>query len=103
MRCAAPASCLPWNGGQGPARVRRCRSRGLNTTRSAAETSVFTGVFAMLRPVRTRIEGRLVNSALVTGSFFQVLGVQAALGPTLTPQDDERFASRPVIVLSHRG
>ena len=67
------------------------------------ETSVFTDAFAMLRPVRTRIEGRLANSALVTGNFFQVLGVQAALGRPLTPGDDERFAGRPVIVLSHRG
>jgi predicted permease len=67
------------------------------------ETSVFTDAFAMLRPVRTRIEGLLANSALVTGNFFQVLGVQAALGRPLTPSDDQRIASRPVIVLSHRG
>jgi putative ABC transport system permease protein len=67
------------------------------------ETSVFTDTFAMLRPVRTRIDGRLANSALVTGNFFQVLGVQAALGRPLMPGDDERFAGRPVIVLSHRG
>jgi hypothetical protein len=67
------------------------------------ETSVFTDAFAMLRPVRTRIEGRVSNSDLVTGNFFQVLGVQAALGRPLTPGDDERFAGRPVIVLSHSG
>jgi predicted permease len=67
------------------------------------ETSVFTDAFAMLRPVRTRIEGRRATSALVTGNFFQVLGVQAALGRPLMPGDDERFAGRPVIVLSHRG
>ena len=67
------------------------------------ETSVFTDAFAMLRPVRTRIEGRLARSALVTGNFFQVLGVQAALGRPLLPEDDERFAGRPVIVLSHAG
>jgi predicted permease len=67
------------------------------------ETGVFTDAFAMLRHVRTRIEGRLANSTLVTGNFFQVLGVQAALGRPLMPGDDERFAGRPVIVLSHRG
>jgi predicted permease len=67
------------------------------------ETSVFTDAFAMLRPVRTRIDGRLATSALVTGNFFQVLGVQAALGRPLLPGDDDRFAGRPVIVLSHRG
>jgi predicted permease len=67
------------------------------------ETSVFTDVVAMLGGVRTRIEGRPVRSTLVTGNFFQALGVQPALGRPLTPADDERFAGRPVIVLSHRA
>ena len=67
------------------------------------ETSVFTDAFAMLSSVRTRIEGRLANCALVTGNFFQVLGVQAALGRPLTPGDDQRLLGRPVIVLSHKA
>ena len=67
------------------------------------ETSIFTDTFATLRSVRTRIEGRLASCALVTGNFFQVLGVQAALGRPLMPGDDQRFAGRPVIVLSHSG
>jgi predicted permease len=67
------------------------------------ETSVFTDAVAMLRPVRTRIEGRLVTGSLVSGNFFQTLGVLAALGRPLVPRDDERFAGRPVIVLSHVG
>ena len=67
------------------------------------ETNVFTGVVAMLRPVRARIEGRPVISALVTGNFFQLLGVRAALGRTLLPDDDERSQGQPVLVLSHRG
>jgi hypothetical protein len=58
------------------------------------ETSVFADAVAMVRPVRTRIEGRLVSSALVTGNFFPVLGVQAALGRPSTPGDDERGAGR---------
>jgi predicted permease len=67
------------------------------------ETSVFTDAFAKLDLTVTRIEGRLAASSLVTGNFFQVLGVQAALGRPLLPGDDERFAGRPVIVLSHAG
>jgi len=67
------------------------------------ETSVFTDAVAMLTPVRTRIEGRLVTGSLVSGNFFQTLGVRAALGRPLVPGDDERFAGRPVIVLSHVG
>jgi putative ABC transport system permease protein len=67
------------------------------------ETGVFTDAFAMLLGGSTRVEDRPVTSVLVTGNFFQALGVQAALGRRLTPGDDERFAGRPVIVLSHMG
>jgi predicted permease len=65
------------------------------------ETNVFTDVFATIRPVRARIDGHSVRSALVTGNFFQSLGVSAALGRSLLPQDDEPGAARPVIALSH--
>jgi predicted permease len=68
------------------------------------QSSVFTDAFAMLDlGGPRRIEGRLARGALVTGNFFHVLGVQAALGRPLTPGDDGRFAGRPVIVLSHTG
>ena len=70
------------------------------------ETSVFTEAFAMQNPGDpnlTRVEGRSAIAVLVTGNFFQVLGVQAALGRVLIPEDDERFAGRPAIVLSHAG
>jgi predicted permease len=67
------------------------------------ETSVFTDALAMLRGVQTRIDGRASRGTLVTGNFFQVLGVGAARGRTLMPGDDERFGGRPVIVLSHMG
>lgn len=67
------------------------------------QTSVFTGVYAERPEIDTRIEGRMMSGSLVTGNFFQVLGVDAAMGRALTPADDERFAGRPVIVLSHRG
>jgi predicted permease len=67
------------------------------------DTSVFTDAVAILQPIRTRIEGRLVRSALVTGNFFRMLGVGPALGRAFTPADDERLTGRPVIVLSHSG
>ncbi|HEY7192066.1 MAG TPA: ABC transporter permease [Vicinamibacterales bacterium] len=66
------------------------------------ETSVFADAFAM-NGVAWRMEGRLTRASLVTGNFFQVLGVQAALGRPLVPSDDERSGGRPVIVLSHAG
>lgn len=67
------------------------------------DTSVFTDVSAMVPDVGTRVEGRTALATLVTGNYFQVLGVHAALGRTLTPSDDEPFKGQPVVVLSHRG
>jgi len=67
------------------------------------ETTVFSDAVAVRRGIGTRLHGRAMNCTLVTGNFFQVLGVHAALGRVLTPADEERFAGRPVIVLSHRG
>ncbi|HKE84440.1 MAG TPA: ABC transporter permease [Vicinamibacterales bacterium] len=66
------------------------------------ETSAFADVAAILRPVRTRIDGRVVSGALVTGNFFEMVGVDAALGRTLT-RDDDRMIGRPTVVLSHRS
>ena len=68
-----------------------------------SETDVFSDIFAMLPDIDSRIDGRMMSGSLVTGNFFQVLGVNAALGRTLMPGDDERGAPRPVMVLSHRG
>lgn len=67
------------------------------------ETAVFTDAFAMLPEIDTRVDGRMMSGTLVTGNFFQVLGVGAALGRALTPADDERFAGEAVVVLSDAG
>ena len=37
----------------------------------------------------------------VSGNYFQVLGVQAILGRTLTPADDDKPGAHPVIVLNY--
>jgi predicted permease len=66
------------------------------------ETSVFTDAVAMDGAV-THVEGRLLRSSLVTGNFFQVLGVHATLGRPLLPDDHEGPSGRPAIVLSHSG
>jgi predicted permease len=67
------------------------------------ETAVFSDAVAMLPDITSRIDGRLMEGTLVTGNFFQVLGVNPALGRALMPSDDERGAGRPVMVLSHAG
>ena len=40
---------------------------------------------------------------LVTGNFFQVVGVNAVMGRALSPADDGRSGGNPVIVLSDKG
>ena len=67
------------------------------------ETAVFSDVFARFGDVESRIDGRMMRGQLVTGNFFHVLGVNAALGRTLVPADDESAAPRPVLVLSHKS
>jgi predicted permease len=66
------------------------------------ETDVFSDTFASTPDINGYIEGSKREGRLVTGNFFQVLGVNAALGRTFTPTDDEP-GRPPVIVLSHRA
>jgi hypothetical protein len=67
------------------------------------ETTVFTDAYGIVSDVDSRLDGRRMSGTFVTGNFFQVLGVQAAIGRALTPADDEPSAGQPVMVLSHRG
>ena len=67
------------------------------------ETAIFSDVFARFGNIESRINGRMMQGHLVTGNFFHVLGVNAALGRTLVPADDEAAAPRPVLVLSHKS
>lgn len=46
-------------------------------------------------------ESRLVAGHFVTGGWFEVLGVQPALGRLLGPGDDVAVGGHPVVVLSH--
>ena len=62
------------------------------------ETRVFSDVAARARSTETRIDGHPVSGALVTGNFFRVLGVQAVLGRTLTPADDELSTGQPIVL-----
>ena len=41
------------------------------------------------------------NANLVSGNYFDVLGVQAALGRTFRPDEDREAGAGPVIVLNH--
>jgi predicted permease len=67
------------------------------------ETSVFTDAYGEVSGIDIRVDGRSLLTTFVTGNFFQVVGVRPVLGRTLTPDDDEPVAGRPVVVLSDRG
>jgi predicted permease len=43
-----------------------------------------------------------VNAELVSGNFFQALGVKAAVGRVFSPEEDDRqYRGHPVVVLNH--
>ena len=68
-----------------------------------ARTSVFSSVLAMAGAGQLDLSGNgpasLVGGELVSGNYFDTLGVSSALGRTLAPSDDQPGAT-PVIVLS---
>jgi len=61
------------------------------------ETTVFSDSFAE-SGVDSRVDGRPSEGTLVTGTFFRVLGVGAAIGRTLTPLVASTLsATRPIL------
>jgi predicted permease len=65
-------------------------------------TDVFTDVVAARPSIPTRINGRAARGMFVSGSFFDMLGVTAARGRTLTQADNEN-GGRAVVVLTQLG
>ncbi len=65
--------------------------------------SVFSGLIATAwahASVQWHNEPELVEAELVSGNYFDVLGVQAALGRLFVPSDDLTPGGNPVVVLS---
>src|SRR5690348_5933773 len=46
-------------------------------------------------------QGEKAQGALVSGDFFDVLGVRPTMGRTFTPEEDRTAGAHPVVVLSH--
>jgi len=64
------------------------------------------GVFsevAAVESVQTRLNGRVFQGQLVTGNYFQMLGVGTSLGRTLLPEDAAVPGRDPVVVLSYEA
>jgi len=64
------------------------------------ENPAFSEVAAFNRVSFARVEGHLMLGHMVTGNYFQMLGVTAMRGRTLLPADAEAPGSAPVAVLS---
>ena len=63
------------------------------------DVGVFSEV-AAVQSVQTRLNGRVFRGQLVTGNYFQMLGVGTALGRPLLPGDAAVPGREPVIVVS---
>ncbi len=57
--------------------------------------------FVLTSQGQSTTDSELMHVNLVSGSYFPMLGVQAALGRTLTEADDNSQGNHPVVVLSH--
>jgi predicted permease len=67
-----------------------------------ASNPAFSEAFAYM-DVEGRMNGRAMLGDLVSGEYFRVLGIGAALGRTLAPEDCSAPGRQPVVVLSYRA
>ena len=93
------------------AMVLTARSEGTNSNFSYAvysdlrdQNDVFQGLMAH-SPISVILsDGRpteRVKGEIVTGNYFSLLGVKAALGRTFGPEEDRTLSASPVVILSH--
>jgi predicted permease len=70
------------------------------------QAQAFSHVFCRFRtPLSLSFSGRTerVEGELVSGNYFQALGVKPALGRLFTPEEDDRvYKGHPVVVLSYQ-
>ncbi len=70
----------------------------------AKNTAVFDGMLARFQfaaSIASRGQTERGSGELVTGNYFDVLGVRPVLGRVLSPADDDVQGAHPVLVLSH--
>lgn len=70
----------------------------------AEHNEVFSGMFCRFGTRASLTEGghaERVEAELVSGTYFNVLGVGAAIGRTFTPDDDRVANGHPLVILSY--
>src|SRR5262249_27116167 len=68
------------------------------------QNQVFDGLIAwggITVSLNSNDQTDLVDGTIVTGNYFEVLGVRAALGRLITPADDRTPGAHPVVAISH--
>ena len=69
------------------------------------QNSVLSGIFGTTMPERLAVsvdgEGELVRGQIVSGGYYSTLGVKAALGRTITTEDDKISEGPSVAVISY--
>ncbi len=68
------------------------------------QNKVFDGLIAwggITASLNSNDQTDLVNGAIVTGNYFDVLGVRPALGRVISPEDDKTPGTHPVTVISY--
>lgn len=69
------------------------------------QNNVFDGLIAwggITASLNSNDQTDLVNGAIVSGNFFDVLGVRASLGRVISTEDDKTPGAHPVAVISDR-
>lgn len=99
LRSPGPKSGRVWSDGDGAASLSYPLYKEIRDN-----NNVFTGVLARFAvPLSVAGEGQTerANGELVSGNYFEVLGVKPSFGRVLTPDDDQVPGAGQVAVLSH--
>ena len=98
---------------KGPSSVVIGRGKGSQQVRGMSYTlfaelrdrlKVFHGMLAHYRVQATMLAGSdalQTKGVLATGNYFELLGVKAHIGRTLTPDDDLLAGGSPIVVITH--
>jgi predicted permease len=68
------------------------------------QNQVFSGLGAwggISASMNSNDQTDLITGAIVSGNFFEVVGVRAAVGRTISNEDDQTPGGHPVVVISH--
>jgi len=72
-----------------------------NDLRAATSVQRLAAQFNGSASLATGDRNQIVSATLVSGTWFETLGVRTALGRPITPDDDKTVDAHPVAVLSH--